>query len=155
MDNPQFKYISESPEDTARLAEQLAQELKGGEVITLTGDLGAGKTRFTQGLAVGLGIKKQVNSPTFTLIKEYHGESLALYHMDVYRIEDEFEELGFDEYFYGDGVAVIEWPQQIEAQLPQQRLEINILKISDNQREVQFHAKGSLYEQLLTKVMKK
>lgn len=154
MNEPHVTKISESVEATAEIARFLAQGLKGGEVLTLTGDLGAGKTRFTQGLAQGLGITKQVNSPTFTLIKEYHGGRLPLYHMDVYRIEDEWEELGFDEYFYGTGVSVVEWPQQIAGQLPEQRLEIKISKTGDQHRVLQFEAHGLRYEQLINEWVK-
>ncbi|WP_205628903.1 tRNA (adenosine(37)-N6)-threonylcarbamoyltransferase complex ATPase subunit type 1 TsaE, partial [Acinetobacter baumannii] len=86
------------------LAEQIGRLAEPGDVLTLSGDLGAGKTSFTQGLARGMGVNGVVNSPTFTIIKEYMGR-LPLYHMDVYRMEDELEDLGFDEYFYGEGVT--------------------------------------------------
>lgn len=145
---------SASLEDTVALARDISSQLQGGEVITLTGDLGAGKTSFTQGLAQGLGVKRHVNSPTFTIIKEYQGSSLALYHMDVYRIGDEFEELGFDEYFYGAGVCVVEWPEMIHQQLPQERLDITILKQGEQAREFKLVAKGKRYEQILDEVMK-
>lgn len=145
---------STSLEDTVALAKNIAAQLQGGEVLTLTGDLGAGKTSFTQGLGQGLGIKRNINSPTFTIIKEYQGSSLALYHMDVYRIGDEFEELGFDEYFYGDGVSVIEWPQMILQQLPQERLDITILKKGEEARELVLVAEGKRYEQILDEVIK-
>lgn len=154
MDKPLLTFTSESVEETSSLAQRLAKELRGGEVITLSGDLGAGKTSFTQGLALGLGIKKHVNSPTFTLIKEYQGERLPLYHMDVYRVEDEFEELGFDDYFFGEGVSVIEWPQQIEGQLPKERLEIQIVKAGDHVRDIHFFPYGTHYEQLLDRLVK-
>jgi tRNA threonylcarbamoyladenosine biosynthesis protein TsaE len=144
---------SASVEETLHIAKSLATHLQGGEVITLTGDLGAGKTSFTQGLAKGLGVQRHVNSPTFTLIKEYKGASLALYHMDVYRIDDEFEEMGFDEYFYGSGVCVIEWPQMIQSQLPQERLEITIVKKGDEAREIKLEPHGEKYEQLVSKVV--
>jgi tRNA threonylcarbamoyladenosine biosynthesis protein TsaE len=144
---------SVSVDETLHMARTIAGYLQGGEVITLTGDLGAGKTSFTQGLAKGLGVKRHVNSPTFTLIKEYQGTSLALYHMDVYRLEDEFEELGFDEYFYGNGVCVIEWPQMIESQLPQERLEITIIKTGEEVREIKLKPHGERYERLVTKAV--
>lgn len=151
MTQPQFSWTSHSVEQTAEFALRLAKELQGGEVITLTGDLGAGKTSFTQGLARGLGITKQVNSPTFTLIKEYHGGRLPLYHMDVYRVEDEWEELGFEEYFYGTGVTVVEWPQQIAAQLPKERLEIQINKQGEHEREIRVHVQGQRYQELINR----
>jgi tRNA threonylcarbamoyladenosine biosynthesis protein TsaE len=145
---------STSLEDTVALAKRIAAQLQGGEVITLTGDLGAGKTSFTQGLAQGLGVKRHVNSPTFTIIKEYQGSSLSLYHMDVYRVGDEFEELGFEEYFYGAGVCVVEWPEMILHQLPKERLNITILKQGEEAREFRFIAEGKRYEQILEGVMK-
>lgn len=104
------KYISKSVEDTYALARKIAERLKGGEVILLNGDLGAGKTTFTKGLAKALGIDEVVTSPTFTFMKEYKGR-LSLYHFDMYRAEDEDElyELGLSDYLYADGVCVIEW----------------------------------------------
>ena len=136
MESKERTIHSFSTKETQSLAARLASHLQGGEVITLSGDLGAGKTSFAQGLAKGLGVKRQVNSPTFTLIKEYQGEKLALYHMDAYRIEDEWEELGLEEYFYGQGVSVIEWPEQIEAQIPKERLEIVISKEGEQERVI-------------------
>lgn len=141
-----------SPQETEQLAIQLAKLLQGGEVITLIGDLGAGKTSFTKGIAKGLGIKRHVNSPTFTLIKEYQGDKLPLYHMDVYRLDHEEELLGFEEYFYGEGVTVIEWPQKISSQLPEQRLEIVIKKTGEEKREISFHPRGERYERLINEV---
>lgn len=104
------KYISKSVEDTYALARKVAERLKGGEVILLNGNLGAGKTTFTKGLAKALGIDEVVTSPTFTFMKEYKGR-LSLYHFDMYRAEDEDElyELGLSDYLYMDGVCVIEW----------------------------------------------
>lgn len=104
------KYISKSVEDTYALARKIAERLKGGEVILLNGNLGAGKTTFTKGLAKALGIDEVVTSPTFTFMKEYKGR-LSLYHFDMYRAEDEDElyELGLNDYLYADGVCVIEW----------------------------------------------
>ena len=116
-----YEFVSDGPEETRAFAVRLAGFLRGGDVIALEGDLGAGKTTFTQGLAEGLGVKRKVNSPTFTIIKEYAGR-LPLYHMDVYRVEDAFEDLGFDEYFEGNGVTVVEWAHLIEAQLPENLL---------------------------------
>src|SRR6185312_15215479 len=99
-----YEHVTKGPEETHTFAKELGSLLKKEDVILLEGDLGAGKTTFTKGLAAGLGIKRNVNSPTFTIIKEYMGR-LPLYHMDVYRVEDAFEDLGFDDYFYGDGVT--------------------------------------------------
>lgn len=122
-------YKSESPEETKKIAGAFALQLCPGDVICLSGDLGAGKTAFVQGLAEGLGIEDYVNSPTFTIVNEYEGP-LPLYHFDVYRIgdSDELYEIGYEDYIDGDGVTVIEWPQNIADILPPQRYEIEILK---------------------------
>lgn len=105
-----MKFTAKNIEDTDALAARIAEKLKGGEVILLNGNLGAGKTTFTKGLAKALGVDEVVTSPTFTFMKEYHGR-LDLYHFDMYRVEDEDElyELGLNEYLYMRGVCVIEW----------------------------------------------
>lgn len=141
-----FTMIVPSVEHTHRFAAQLAALLQPGDVLTLVGDLGAGKTTFTQGLAVGLGITERVNSPTFTIIKEYQGR-LPLYHMDVYRLSGD-EDLGFEEYFAGDGVTVIEWPSMIVDFLPEHLLEIEITAVSEGERSIRITPYGERYEQL-------
>ncbi|KXG42560.1 tRNA (adenosine(37)-N6)-threonylcarbamoyltransferase complex ATPase subunit type 1 TsaE [Tepidibacillus infernus] len=133
--------------ETQQLASKLAKYLHPGDVITLEGDLGAGKTSFTQGIAKGLEISQVVNSPTFTIIKEYYGR-IPLYHMDVYRLEDGAEDLGFEEYFYGEGVTMIEWASMIHEFLPEELLNIKIEKISNDQRKITFEPKGERYIQL-------
>lgn len=109
-----------SPEETFEAGRKLGQQAKPGEIYTLDGSLGAGKTVFTQGMAAGLGIRDQVNSPTFTIVQIYEDGRLPLYHFDVYRIGDigEMYEIGYEDYFYGDGVCVIEWAEQIAELLP-------------------------------------
>lgn len=121
---------SRSPEETFRLGEKMGESAKAGQVFTLTGDLGVGKTVFTQGLAKGLGIEEPVNSPTFTILQVYDGGRLPFYHFDVYRIGDpeEMDEIGFDEYVLGDGVSLIEWANLIEEILPDKRTDILIEK---------------------------
>lgn len=132
-----------STEETMKVAEALAQQLEAGTTVTLEGDLGAGKTTFTKGLALGLGVTRVVNSPTFTIIKEYQGTHLPLYHMDVYRLDEESEEdLGFDDYFFGSGITVVEWASRIKSQLPKDRLEIIIKRVSDNERVIRFIPHG-------------
>jgi tRNA threonylcarbamoyladenosine biosynthesis protein TsaE len=138
-------------EETKHLAEKLAVLLKPGDVITLEGDLGAGKTTFTKGLAEGLGVKRSVSSPTFTIIKEYEGE-LPLYHMDVYRLEYSDEDIGFDEYFNGNGISVVEWATFIEDYLPDERLNINISYIDEQSRELKFQAVGTHFEWVLNEL---
>lgn len=141
-----YEFISHSEKDTKVFAEKLATLLHPGDVLTLEGDLGAGKTTFTKGLAKGLGIERNVNSPTFTLIKEYKG-NYPLYHMDVYRLEDD-EDLGFEEYFQSDGITVIEWASRIATQLPPELLELNIKKTGEESRLIQCIPKGERFEAL-------
>ncbi|HJC38165.1 MAG TPA: tRNA (adenosine(37)-N6)-threonylcarbamoyltransferase complex ATPase subunit type 1 TsaE [Candidatus Mediterraneibacter faecigallinarum] len=119
-----------SPEETFRLGEELGRKAVSGQVFTLTGDLGVGKTVFTQGLAKGLGIEEPVNSPTFTIVQVYEEGRLPFYHFDVYRIGDveEMEEVGFEDYVMGDGVSLIEWADLIEEILPEKRTRILIEK---------------------------
>ena len=119
---------TKSPEETFRVGKELGEKAYAGQVFTLTGDLGVGKTVFTQGLAKGLGIEEPVNSPTFTIVQEYDGGRLPFYHFDVYRIGDveEMEEVGFDDYVMGEGVSLIEWADLISEILPEKRTEILI-----------------------------
>ncbi|MEH2958247.1 tRNA (adenosine(37)-N6)-threonylcarbamoyltransferase complex ATPase subunit type 1 TsaE [Candidatus Merdisoma sp. JLR.KK006] len=119
-----------SEQETRTLGERLAAKAKPGSIYTLTGDLGVGKTAFTQGFAKGLGIDEPVNSPTFTIIQEYEDGRLPFYHFDVYRIGniDEMEEIGYEDYFYGKGVCLIEWANLIEEILPGERFAITIEK---------------------------
>jgi tRNA threonylcarbamoyladenosine biosynthesis protein TsaE len=153
-----------SADETRSCAARLASAFRGGELITLSGELGAGKTSFAQGIARGIGVRRTVNSPTFTIVKEYAGERLRLYHMDAYRLEDEMEALGFEEYIgAADGVTVVEWPEQIETQLPFERLDVTINRPTGTNgrtgetypatdcdlREIRFHAYGSRYTTLL------
>ncbi|CDO04134.1 ADP-binding protein [Oceanobacillus picturae] len=146
METHQIKVHTEV--ETRQVAAQLAVLLKPGDVVTLEGELGAGKTTFTKGLANGLGVKRHVSSPTFTIIKEYQGE-LPLYHMDVYRLENSEEDIGFDEYFNGDGICVVEWAQFINEFLPEERLEIEIQYAGEESRTIQFKAYGTHFEGIL------
>ncbi len=119
-----------SPEETYQLGVDLGKAALPGQVYTLTGDLGVGKTVFTQGLAKGLDIEEPVNSPTFTIVQVYEEGRLPFYHFDVYRIGDieEMDEIGYEDYFFGDGVCLIEWANLIEEILPEKRTEILIEK---------------------------
>ncbi|MDO4378580.1 MAG: tRNA (adenosine(37)-N6)-threonylcarbamoyltransferase complex ATPase subunit type 1 TsaE [Erysipelotrichia bacterium] len=143
-----LEIISCNAEETKRLATCLAPLLEKGSLITLSGQLGAGKTTFTQGLAVGLHIKKHVTSPTFTLLKIYQGD-LPLYHIDAYRLEGLNQDLGFEEYIDGDGICVIEWSNFIAELLPQQYLNIEINILDNDCRQLIFKAKGKKYERIL------
>ncbi|RCW62200.1 tRNA (adenosine(37)-N6)-threonylcarbamoyltransferase complex ATPase subunit type 1 TsaE [Saliterribacillus persicus] len=140
-----YVFETNTEDETKALAERLAVLVKPGDVLTLEGGLGAGKTTFTKGLGAGLGVRRTINSPTFTIIKEYMGE-IPLYHMDVYRLEDSDEDIGFDDYFNGIGVTVVEWATFIEEFLPKERLDISIFREGDRQRKIYFYPKGSHYD---------
>ena len=123
-------YETNSPEETFAIAKRLGEQAQPGTVYTMTGDLGVGKTVFAQGLASGLGIEEAINSPTFTIVQVYDEGRLPFYHFDVYRIGDieEMEEIGYEDYFYGDGVCLVEWAELIEELLPKNRVELLIEK---------------------------
>ena len=124
-----MKYESFSAEETYALGKKLGEEASPGMIYRMTGDLGVGKTVFTKGFAVGLGVTDTVNSPTFTIVQEYKGR-LPFYHFDVYRIEEpeEMEEIGYEDYFFGEGVCMIEWAELIEELLPKEAVKICISK---------------------------
>ncbi|MFD0898623.1 tRNA (adenosine(37)-N6)-threonylcarbamoyltransferase complex ATPase subunit type 1 TsaE [Loigolactobacillus binensis] len=150
-----FKYSVTSDAATQRLGAAVGQLVQPGDVLLLQGELGAGKTTFTKGLATALGIQQYVKSPTFTLIREYTSGRLPLYHMDVYRLENGGgDELGLEEYFNGAGVSVVEWPQFIEAEWPENYLQIKINKTAtDNeQREFVFKPQGARYTALVAQL---
>lgn len=119
-----------SPEETFALGEKLGREAKPGQIYTLNGDLGTGKTVFTQGFAAGLGITEPVNSPTFTILQVYEEGRMPFYHFDVYRIGDveEMNEIGYEDCFYGEGVCLIEWAELIEEILPEKVIVVTIEK---------------------------
>ncbi|GGH12749.1 tRNA (adenosine(37)-N6)-threonylcarbamoyltransferase complex ATPase subunit type 1 TsaE [Paenibacillus segetis] len=146
----QFVYEAHDLSGTDKLASFLAEKAGRGTVIALDGDLGAGKTAFAQLFAKHLEVRGTVNSPTFTLIKEYEGR-LPFYHMDVYRLSQmEAEELGLDEYFYGDGVTLVEWASLIEDILPPELLHIYVETVTGSQRRMYLHGRGKRYEQWTT-----
>lgn len=150
-------FIAHNADETQQIALKVAQQLHAGDVILLQGELGAGKTTFTKGIARGLGIKRNVKSPTFTLIREYTEGRLPLYHMDVYRLEDTgAADLGLEEYFDGDGVSIVEWPQFAAEDLPAEYLMISFAKndFHDNERTLTFEAHGSRYVELLNSLKK-
>lgn len=122
--------ITRSPEETYDLGLELGQKAKPGQIYCLDGDLGVGKTVFTQGFAKGLGIDEPVNSPTFTIVQQYDSGKLPFYHFDVYRIGDvsEMDEIGYEDCFYGEGVCLVEWAQLIPEILPEHVISISIEK---------------------------
>jgi tRNA threonylcarbamoyladenosine biosynthesis protein TsaE len=132
-----MEFITRDENETYELGVKLGEMLLPGTVLSLNGDLGAGKTHFTKGIAVGLGIDEYITSPSFTIMNEYEGR-LLLYHFDVYRIEDieEMYEIGFDEYLYGEGVCVVEWGDIVKDMLPRATITINILRLEDNIRKI-------------------
>ena len=119
-----------SPEETFEFGKELGKQAKAGTVICLDGELGVGKTVFTQGFAAGLEIEEPVNSPTFTILQIYEEGRLPLYHFDVYRIEEpeEMDEIGYEDYFYGDGVCLIEWASMIGELIPETAIQVTIKK---------------------------
>lgn len=148
-----YKYTSRSEEDTMEFAENLESEKFPGMVICLDGELGSGKTVFVKGFAKALGINETITSPTFSLIKEYQEGELPLYHMDVYRLDDSQEDFGLGDYLNQDAVCIIEWPEMIEEQLPEERLDIKFKVIGDNTRVLVLTPYGQKYEDLCEAVL--
>lgn len=136
-----MRIMTRSPEETEEFARQLAQSLRPGTFLSLTGDLGAGKTVFTRGLARGLGIEKDVPSPTFTLMRQYLEGRLPLYHFDVYRLtdEDELDDAGFFDASMADGVVVCEWADLFEDALPKDRIDVRLENAGELLREISVH----------------
>ena len=147
--------LSSSPEETQILGFHLGELSEPGDIYVLTGKLGAGKTTLTQGIARGLGIRENVMSPSFVLIRELKGR-LPLYHIDLYRLDkiEEITELGLDDYLYGQGVSVIEWGEKAGDALPEENLRIELRYMSDNEREINFKANGTRYRKLLKQMEK-
>lgn len=140
---------------TIVLGKKIGQQLVAGDVLVLDGDLGAGKTTFTKGLAAGLEIPDIIKSPTFTIIHEYQDGRLPLYHMDAYRLENGgAEDLGLEEYFDGDGVSVVEWAEFVEDELPADFLAIHFKRTDDdNTRVLEFEPHGQHFEQIVKSVV--
>ena len=145
------KIILNDLEDTREFGEKLGCSLKTGDIICLMGDLGAGKTTLTKSIGIGLGVEDYITSPTFTLINEYKGR-LNLYHFDVYRLEGitDLDDLGFEEYFYSDGVCIIEWGDKIQGVLPENTINIRIEKGEElDNRILTLSGKGNRFEELI------
>ncbi len=148
-----LKLISHSPEETQHLGAILGKLARTGDVFLLVGNLGAGKTCLTQGIARGLEVKEYAFSPSFVILREYSGR-LSLYHIDFYRLDhiEEIVDLGLDEYFYGNGVCVVEWAEKGLQILPPENLLITLDYISDIERGLHLEAKGKRYSELLEKL---
>ena len=140
--------IIKSPKEMIELGEKLGTVAFPNMLITMLGDLGAGKTTMTKGIAKGLGINGVVNSPTFTIMKIYEGR-LKLYHLDVYRIENPLDDFELEEYFEDDGVCVIEWANQINELLPHDRLDIEILDLGNDKRKVILKSSSIIYDNII------
>ncbi|QPS98682.1 tRNA (adenosine(37)-N6)-threonylcarbamoyltransferase complex ATPase subunit type 1 TsaE [Staphylococcus equorum] len=136
----------------AVFATTLAKYLSAGDLVLLNGDLGAGKTTLSQFIGKALGVKRNINSPTFNIIKSYQGSNLRLHHMDCYRLEDSEEDLGFDEYFEDEAVILIEWSQFISEFLPPSSLTINITTLNESERNIELEAKGVHYAKIKEEV---
>lgn len=135
------KYISNSVEDTNKIAEEFAKTIEPGQIVLLVGDLGAGKTAFVKGVVKALhGDPDQVTSPTFTIVNEYSLDDFPIYHFDLYRLENpnELYNIGFEEYFYGSGVCFIEWPERASDFFDDNTIVVNIKKLGNNKREISF-----------------
>ncbi|NLG28513.1 MAG: tRNA (adenosine(37)-N6)-threonylcarbamoyltransferase complex ATPase subunit type 1 TsaE [Chloroflexi bacterium] len=148
-----FDIITHSPEQTARLGELLGRRLQAGDLVCLQGDLGSGKTCFTQGIGIGLDVRGSISSPTFVLVNEVppSDDGPYLYHIDLYRILDVYDalSLGLEEYVHGDGVVVIEWAERVRDYLPAARLWITLTYLDENKRCLLFQASGPRYIALL------
>lgn len=141
-----------SKQETEVFGLKLGSLLNEGMCITLSGDLGAGKTTLTKSIGKAIGVTKTINSPTFTILKIYYGK-FPLYHIDAYRLEGIDQDLGFEEFIEGDGVCIIEWPDFMASHLPKERLEITIHNGTDENREFECKAFGSKYEEVLEKLI--
>ena len=149
-----MEILSKSVRQTLAIGKKLAQNFCGGEIILLSGPLGAGKTVLAKGIAQGLGIdKNKITSPTFVLLRVHQGKH-TLNHFDLYRIKTyaDILALGYEEYFYSDAVTLIEWPQRLKFLLPREFLKIKLLNKAKNQRSLKFIAQGPRYKKLLVKI---
>ncbi|MEY8292291.1 tRNA (adenosine(37)-N6)-threonylcarbamoyltransferase complex ATPase subunit type 1 TsaE [Carnobacteriaceae bacterium 52-44] len=144
--------VTNNEQETIEFAKKLTKYLKPGMTILLEGDLGAGKTTFTKGVGEGLGVKRIIKSPTYTIVREYQDGKYPLYHVDLYRLtQNEVPELGLDEYFEGEGISVVEWPSVAPEDLPEHRLEIELAPAVEapEKRTITVQAVGKDYEKLV------
>ena len=148
-----YKFTSRCEEDTLELAENIESEKFPGMLICLNGELGSGKTVFVKGFAKALGIEETVTSPTFNLVKEYNESEMPLYHLDVYRLDEDDKSIGLSDYLNSDAVIIIEWAEIIENQLPEERLDIKFKVIDDETRVLVFEPHGQQYEDLCEAVL--
>jgi tRNA threonylcarbamoyladenosine biosynthesis protein TsaE len=157
LDGKALDFVSHSANQTRRLGSRLGELLEGGEVICLLGELGTGKTCLVQGMGQGLRVVDRVTSPTFTLVNEYRGGRLMLYHVDLYRIVDAKAALtfGLDDYIYGDGVCAIEWAERVREIWPEEHLLVSLRHIDETKRGLTLRGYGARYESLVTQFRQK
>ena len=151
----ELEFISDNRDETIELGKKLGRLLKAGDIILLIGDLGSGKTVFAKGIAEGMGISGYITSPTFTLVNEHKGK-ITLFHFDLYRLisYEELYDIGYEEYFYGNGVCIIEWPERLGPLLPENRLEVLIKKgIEEDERSIYLKSFGKRYEEILKEML--
>ena len=148
-----YKITTKDEMDTLLLAQNIESEKFPDMVICLIGELGSGKTVFVKGFAQALGINETITSPTFTIVKEYESGELPLYHMDVYRLEDNKDNIGSTDYFNKGGITIIEWADMIEGELPEERLDIRFRVVDENTRVLTFIPHGKAYEDLCESVL--
>ena len=143
------KYYVHNAKQTESVGYELGKLLVSGDVVLLEGDLSAGKTTFTKGIGLALGVKRVINSPTFTIVKTYKGLNTNLYHMDLYRLDGIGNDFDLYEYFESDGVCVVEWPHQVEEVLPSEYVLVTIKRTGEEDREIQIEAVGVKYKKLV------
>ena len=152
LQNQGYEYLNiHNEEELIKWGQRLGSLLQEQDVLVLTGDLGAGKTTFTKGLAQGLGIKQMIKSPTYTIVREYEGR-LPLYHLDVYRIGEDPDSIDLDDFLFGEGVTVIEWGELLGESLPDDYLKLTLLK-KDDGRELVFESQGRRSQELLEELL--
>ncbi len=146
-----MNFITNSSTETIELGKKIGALLKQNDVILLDGDLSCGKTTFTKGIGEALGVKRVINSPTFTIVKVYQGK-YKLYHMDLYRLDGLGNDFDLYEYFESDGICIVEWPYQVKDLLPSEYLKITIKRLDENKREFSFESRGERYKELLGEI---
>ncbi len=141
-------FITKNQEETIAVGEKLGKLLKPGDVVLLTGDLSAGKTTFTKGIGKAIGVKKIINSPTFTIVKEYRGDEFTLYHLDLYRLDGLNQDFDLEEYIQSDGICVIEWPYQVKELIPDEYIKVSLKLTGESNRSIEITFVGDRYKDL-------
>jgi tRNA threonylcarbamoyladenosine biosynthesis protein TsaE len=142
------EFFTKNNLETIEVGKTLGSKLKENDVVLLIGDLSAGKTTFTKGIGQALGVKRVINSPTFTIVKEYSGEELKLYHLDLYRLDGVNNDFDLEEYFTMGGISVIEWPYQVKEILPNEYVLVTINRINEDERKIIIETVGERYNDL-------